>query len=130
MGCLRCLKNHLVADCPVPKTVVCTHCSKTGHQIAACFSKIRYVLPAGHSALQVAAKQVPAIPAPTGQEVVAAGSGTGSTSAAKPTPPAIATVPDMSNFRLVDVTSMSDEQRNALVGPVVRPSTPHPNSGK
>ena len=56
--------------------------------------------------------------------------GTGGTSAANPTPPAIATVPDMGNLQLVDVTSMSEEQRNALVGPVVRPSTPHPNSGK
>ena len=54
MGCIRCLKAHSVSDCPVPKTVVCTHCSKPGHQIAACFSKIRSKLPAGHSALQVA----------------------------------------------------------------------------
>ena len=130
MGCLHCLKNHVVADCPVPKTVVCAHCSKTGHQIAACFSKIRSELPAGHSALQVAAKQVPALPVATGQEVMAAGGGTGGTSAAKPTPTVIATVPEMRHLRLVDVTSMSDEQRNALVGPVVRPSTPHPNSGK
>ena len=129
MGCLHCLKGHSVADCPVPKSVVCTHCSKTGHQIAACFSKIRSELQAGHSALQVAAKQVPALLAPSGQEVVAAG-WTGSTSAANPTLPAITTVPDMGNLRLVDVTSMSEEQRNALVGPVVRPWTPHPNSGK
>ena len=35
--------------------------------------------------------------------------------------------------RLVDVTHLSEEQRNALVGPVVpasRPVTPHPTSGK
>ena len=98
MGCLRCLKNHSVSDCPVPKSVICTHCSKTGHQVAACFSKIRSELPAGHSALQVAAKQVPALPAPSGQEAVAAGGGTGGTSAANPTPSAIASVPDMGNL--------------------------------
>ena len=47
-----------------------------------------------------------------------------------PPPPALAPVPNMSNMRLVDVTNMSEDQRNALVGPVVRPATPHPNSGK
>ena len=61
---------------------------------------------------------------------MAGGGGTGSNSALVSAPPVIAPVPDMGNLRLVDVTSMSDEQRNALVGPVVRPSTPHPNSGK
>ena len=129
MGCLRCLQGHSVSDCPVPKTVICTHCSKPGHQIAACFSKIRSQLPAGHSALQVAAK-VPALPAPTGQEAVTGGGGTSGNSALVSAPPAIAPVPDMGNLRLVDVTSMSDAQRDALVGPVLRPSTPHPNSGK
>ena len=129
MGCLRCLKAHTVSDCPVPKTVICTHCSKPGHQKAACFSKIRSELPPGHSALVVAAK-IPALPAPTGQEVVAGGSGTSGNSELTSPLPAIAPVPDMGNLRLVDVTSMSDAQRDALVGPVLRPSTPHPNSGK
>ena len=129
IGCLRCLKGHSVSDCPVSKTVICTHCSKPGHQIAACFSKIRSELPAGHSALQVAAK-VPVLPAPAGQEAVAGSGGTSGNSALVSVPPAIAPVPDMGNLRLVDVTSMSDAQRDALVGPVLRPSTPHPNSGK
>ena len=63
LGCMRCGKAHTVSECTVPKTVICTHCSKPGHQIQACFSKIRSELPPGHSALAVAAK-VPALPAP------------------------------------------------------------------
>ena len=59
-----------------------------------------------------------------------AGGGGSSTLAVKPPPPALAPVPDMSNMRLVDVMNMTEEQRNALVSPVVRPSTLHPNSGK
>ena len=39
MGCLRCLKGHSVADCPVPKSVVCTHCSKTGTRSQPAFLK-------------------------------------------------------------------------------------------
>ena len=57
LGCLRCLGKHELHECTVPKTVVCSFCSKTGHQNSACFTKIRSELPKGHSALQVAAKQ-------------------------------------------------------------------------
>ena len=130
LGCMRCGKAHTVSECTVPKTVICTHCSKPGHQIQACFSKIRSELPPGHSALAVAAK-VPALPAP-GQEVVAGGTGTSGNPALTSPPPVIPPVPDsMGNLRLVDVTNMSDAQRDALIGgTVVRPSTPHPNSGK
>ena len=62
MGCLRCLGQHQIADCTVPKTVVCHFCSKTGHKN----------LPPGHAALQVAAK-LPALAAPAaaGQGAVA-----------------------------------------------------------
>ena len=114
----------MISDCTVPKTVICSHCKKPGHQVQACFSKIRSELPPGHSALAVAAK-VPALPAP-GQEAGAGGTGVSGTPALAP-PPAIPPVPDMGNLRLVDVTSLSDLQREALVGSnVVRPSTPHP----
>ena len=81
-------------------------------------------LPAGHSALQVAAKQAPTLLASTGQEVVAADIDGSGVSAAKPTPSAISTVPDISNLRLVD------EPGDALVGPVVRPSTIDTNTVK
>ena len=130
MGCMRCGKAHTVSECTVPKTVICTHCSKPGHQIQACFSKIRSELPPGHSALAVAAK-VPALPAP-GQDVVTGGTGTSGNPALASPPPVIPPVPDsMGNLRLVDVTNMSDAQRDALIGgTVMRPSTPHPNSGK
>ena len=96
LGCLRCLGKHQLSKCTVPKTVVSSFCSKTGHQSAACFSKIRSELPSGHSALQVAAKQVPALPAPAGQEVAMTGGSSGGTLAAKTPPPALAPVPDMS----------------------------------
>ena len=128
LGCMRCGSAHTVADCTVPKTVICTHCSKPGHQVQACFSRIRSELPPGHSALAVAA-EVPALPAP-GQEVGAGGIGVSGTPALTTPPPAIPPVPEMGNLRLVDVTKLSDEQRDALIGSnVVRPSTPHP-SGK
>ena len=128
LGCMRCGQAHTVADCTVPKTVICTHCRKPGHQVQACFSKIRSEQPPGHSALAVAAK-VPALPAP-GQEVGAGGTGVSGTPALTTPPPAIPPVPEMGNLRLVDVTKLSDEQRDALIGSnVVRPSTPHP-SGK
>ena len=127
MGCLRCLGKHEVCECMVPKTITCTYCSKPEHTEAACFSKICTELPKNHAALQVATKNVPALTAPTGQEMVVAG--TGCTSAAKcpPPAPALPTVPNMSNLRLVDVTSMTEEQRNSLIGPV-RFATPHPSS--
>ena len=131
LGCMRCGQAHSISDCTVPKTVICSHCRKPGHQVQACFSKIRSELPPGHSALAVAAK-VPALPAP-GQEAGAGGTGvsgtgvSGTPALAGPPPPAIPPVPDMGNLRLVDVTSLSDLQRDALVGSnVVRPSTPHP----
>ena len=39
MGCLCCLKGHAVADCPVPKSVVCTHGSKMGIRSQPAFLK-------------------------------------------------------------------------------------------
>ena len=124
LGCMRCGLAHVISDCTVPKTVICSHCKKPGHQVQACFSKIRSELPPGHSALAVAAN-VPALPAP-GQEAGAGCTGVSGTPALAPRP-AIPPVPDMGSLRLVDVTSLSDLQREALVGSnVVRPSTPHP----
>ena len=125
LGCMRCGQAHNISDCTVPKTVICSHCKKPGHQVQACFSKIRSELPPGHSALAVAAK-LPALPAP-GQEVGAGGTPALAGPALAGPPPAIPPVPDMGNLRLVDVTGLSDLQRDALVGSnVVRPSTPHP----
>ena len=56
LGCLRCHGRHEVCDCTVPKTVTCSFCSKTGHQRAACLSKIRSELPKGHGDLQVSSQ--------------------------------------------------------------------------